>query len=96
LGPPGGRRRRRREISDANWSRIEHLLPGGPGGHGGVARDNRGFVNAARYVAKTGIPWRDSPDRFGEWDTASHRSNAWCQKGVGRRVFEAVRDPDRE
>ena len=56
---------RRHEISDDNWSRIEHLLPGRAGGHGGVARDNRGFINAVWYVAKTGIPWRDLPDRFG-------------------------------
>jgi transposase len=87
---------RRHEISDDNWSRIEHLLPGRPGGHGGVARDNRGFINAVWYVAKTGIPWRDLPDRFGKWDTVFHRFNAWCKKGVWARVFEAVRDPDLE
>ena len=87
---------RRHEISDDNWSRIEQLLPGRPGGHGGVARDNRGFVNAVWYVAKTGIPWRDLPDRFGKWDTAFHRFNGWCKAGVWRRVFEAVRDPDLE
>ncbi len=86
----------RHEISDDNWSRIEHLSPGRPGGHGGVARGNRGFVNAVWYVAKTGIPWRDSPDRFGKWDTAFHRFNAWCQAGVWRREFEAVRDSDLE
>lgn len=87
---------RRHEISDDNWSRIEHLLPGRPGGHGGVARGNRGFLNAVWYVAKTGIPWRDLPDRFGKWDTVFHRFNAWCKKGVWARVFEAVRDPDLE
>ncbi len=87
---------RRHEISDDNWSRIEQLLPGRPGGHGGVARDNRGFVNAVWYVAKTGIRWRDLPDRFGKWDTAFHRFNAWCKAGVWRRVFEAVRAPDLE
>lgn len=87
---------RRHEISDDNWSRIEHLLPGRPGGHGGVARGNRGFLNAVWYVAKTGIPWRDLPDRFGKWDTVFHRFNAWCKKGVWTRVFEAVRDPDLE
>ena len=87
---------RRHEISDDNWSRIEQLLPGRPGGHGGVASDNRGFVNAVWFVAKTGIPWRDLPERFGKWDTAFHRFNEWCQKGVWRRVLEAVRDPDLE
>ena len=76
---------RRHEISDDNWSRIEQLLPGRSGGRGGVAKDNRGFVNAIWYVAKTGIPWRDLPERFGKWDTAFHRFNAWCKKGVWRR-----------
>ena len=36
------------------------------------------------------------PDRFGAWDTAFHRFDAWCMTGVWRRVFEAVRDPDPE
>lgn len=52
-------------------------------GHGGVAKDNRGFVNSVWSVAKTGIPWRDWPERFGKWDTAFHRFNEWCKKGSG-------------
>ena len=87
---------RRHELTDDQWARTEHLLPGRPGGHGGVARDNRLFVNAVWFVAETGIPWRDLPERFGPWDTAYHRSNAWCEKGVWVRVFRAVQDPDLE
>ena len=87
---------RRHEISDDNWLRVEHLLLGRPGGHGGVAKDNRRFINAVWYVAKTGIPWRDLPERFGKWDTVFHRFNEWCKEGVWKRVFEAVRDPDLE
>lgn len=87
---------RRHDISDDRWSRIEHLLPGRRGGHGGVAKDNRGFINAVWYAAKTGIPWRDLPERFGKWDTAFHRFNEWSKRGVRTRVFEAVRDPDLE
>lgn len=87
---------RRHEIPQDQWERIEELLPGRPGGHGGVAEDNRRFVNAVWYVAKTAIPWRDLPERFGKWDTAFHRFNEWCKKGVWGRVFEAVKDPDLE
>lgn len=87
---------RRHELTDAQWSRIENLLPGRPGEHGGVAKDNRNFVNAIWYVAKTGISWRDLPERFGKWDTVFHRFNEWCKKGVWKRVFEAVKDPDLE
>ncbi len=68
---------RRHELTDAQWSRIENLLPGRPGQHGGVAKDNRNFVNAVWYVAKTGVAWRDLPERFGKWDTVYHRFNGW-------------------
>lgn len=87
---------RRHELTDEQYARIEPLLPGRPGGHGGVARDNRLFVNAVWYVAKTGVPWRDLPERFGKWDTAYHRFNEWCKKGVWQRVLAAVQDPDLE
>jgi transposase len=87
---------RRHEISQDQWERIEGFLPGRVGGHGGVAKNNRRFINAIWYVAKTGIPWRDLPERFGEWDTVYHRFNEWCKKGIWRRVFEAVQDPDLE
>ena len=87
---------RRHEIPEDQWQQIAPHLPGQAGGHGGVAEDNRSFLNAVWYVAKTGIPWRDLPERFGNWDTVFHRFNAWCQKGVWQRVFEAVQDPDLE
>ena len=51
----------RHAISDADWDRIEHLLPGRPGQHGGVAADNRRFIDAVLWIAKTGAPWRDLP-----------------------------------
>ena len=78
------------------FERIEHLLPGRRGQHGGVAKDNYNFLNAVWYVAKTGIPWRDLPERFGPWDTIFQRFNRWCKKGVWQQIHEAVQDPDLE
>jgi transposase len=69
---------RRHELTDAQYERLEPHLPGRRGGHGGVARDNRLFLNAVFYVAKTGVPWRDLPARFGKWDTVYHRFNRTC------------------
>jgi transposase len=87
---------RRHELTDEQWNAIEQLLPGKKGDPGVAAKDNRLFVNAIFYVAKTGIPWRDLPERFGHWHRVFQRFNRWCKKGVFTRIFEVLRDPDLE
>src|ERR1700682_5947621 len=86
----------RHAISDANWERIKDLLPGKPCDSGWVAKDNRLFVDAILYVARTGVPWRDLPERFGNWDTVYKRFNRWSKKGTWQAVFEALQDTDLE
>ena len=87
---------RRHEISDSDWDRIMDLLPGLPGQHGGVAEDNRRFVNAVLWIAKTGAPWRDLPERLGNWNSTWRRFDRWCSKGVWTRVMAASQDEDLE
>ena len=84
----------RHEISDADWNRIMDLLPGLPGQHGGVARDNRQFVNAVLWIAKTGAPWRDLPERLGKWNSQWRRFDRWASKGRLGQIAGALRDPD--
>jgi transposase len=84
----------RHDISDAQWDRIAHLLPGQPGGHGGVANDNRLFINAIRFLAKTGIAWADLPTCFGKPNSLWQRYNRWCQKQVWQKIADALRDDD--
>ena len=87
---------RRHEIKDADWERIKDRLPGQPGDPGVTAKDNRLFVNAVLWIAKTGAPWRDLPERFGPWGSVWKRFDRWAKKGVWERVFETLRDPDLE
>jgi transposase len=86
----------RHAITDAEWDRIKDLLPGQPGQHGGVAADNRRFVNAVLWIARTGAPWRDLPERLGPWNSQWRRFDRWAAKGVWGRVLDALRDPDLE
>ena len=86
----------RHEITDEHWERIKDLLPGQPGDPGVTAKDNRLFVNAVLWIAKTGAPWRDLPERFGPWNSVWRRFDRWAKKGVWQRVFEALQDPDLE
>ncbi len=46
--------RHRHSISDDDWERIKNLLPGQPGQHGKVAKDNRLFIDAVLWIARTG------------------------------------------
>ena len=86
----------RHAISDADWERIEHLLPGQRGQHGGVAKDNRLFIDAVLYVARTGIPWEDLPTRFGKHNSVWRRFDRWAKKGRWKAIMDALRDDDLE
>lgn len=87
---------RRHEIKDEDWERIRDLLPGKAGDRGVTAKDNRLFVDAVLWIAKTGAPWRDLPERFGPWNSVWRRFDRWSKKGVWERVFLALQDPDLE
>ena len=87
---------RRHELSDAQWARLELLLPGRDGSPGARAHDNRRFLNAVVWIAKTGAPWRDLPERFGPWSTAYRRFRRWATSGRWQALFEAMQDPDLE
>ncbi len=85
---------RRHEITDQQWNAIKELLPGQEGDPGATAKDNRWFINAILWIAKTGAPWRDLPERFGNWNSVFQRFNRWCKAGVFQRIMEKLQDPD--
>lgn len=87
---------RRHALTDEQWGRIEHLLPGKPGDRGQAAADNRLFVDAVLHIAKAGHPWRDLPERFGNWNSAWRRFDRWCKKGVWERLVRELSDLDLE
>ena len=84
----------RHAISDEDWERIEPLLPGQPGQHGGLAKNNRLFIDAVLYVARTGIPWADLPERFGKWNSVWRRFDRWNAEGRWDPILAALRDPE--
>ncbi len=83
---------RRFEMTDEQWIRIEHLLPGRADTPGATAKDNRLFVDAVLWIARTGAGWRDLPERFGEWNSTFQRFNRWAKSGVWAKVMEALGD----
>jgi transposase len=87
----------RMNLRDDQWERIEHLLPGKAGDRGYTAADNRLFVDAVLWLARSGAPWRDLPEEFGRWNSVYKRFARWEKRGVWHRIFaELAGDADFE
>lgn len=74
---------RRYGLHDDEWDRIKDLLPGREGDVGVTAKDNRLFIEAVLYRYRTGMPWRDLPERFGDWKAVHTRFTRWAKAGEG-------------
>jgi transposase len=79
---------RRYGLRDDQWNRIEKFLPGREETVGVTAKDNRLFVEAVLYRYRAGIPWRDLPERFGDWKNVHRRHSRWAKSGVWITVFK--------
>ena len=84
-------------LSDAQWAKMEPHCLGKPTDPGRSGADNRLFVEAVVWIARTGSPWRDLPAAFGNWSTAYTRFRDWRDADVFKRLFDACSDePDME
>ena len=87
----------RRTLTDRQWAIIEPLVPGKPGDRGRSGADNRLFVDAILWLARTAAPWRDLPPELGHWKTVHSRFRRWTLAGVWGNLFKALStDPDFE
>ncbi len=88
---------KRHDISDEKWALLEPMLLGRKGSWGGIAKDNRQFINAVFWILRTGSPWRDLPEEYGDWKNTHRRFCRWRDKGVWEKILEAlIEDPDYE
>ncbi len=88
---------RRHDLPDDMWRKLEPHLPGRSGSWGGVAHDNRLFLNAVLWILRTGAPWRDLPSDYGDWKNTHRRFCRWRDKGVWEKLLETlIDDPDYE
>lgn len=81
---------RHRLLHDEQWERIKNLLPGKAHDRGVTAGDNRQFVEAVLWVARTGSPYRDLPETYGHWHRVYVRYSRSPRKGVWVKMMEAL------
>jgi len=87
----------RHDVSNEIWALLEPNLPGQAGQWGGIAEDNRKFINAVFWILRTGAPWRDLPPSYGNWNSVAKRFRRWVKESIWEKVLEAlVEEPDYE
>ena len=79
----------RHALTDAQWAKLERLLPKQPSGPSAI-RGDRLFIEAVLYRAKTGAPWRDLPERFGPWKSVYNRFCNWARRGPWAAIFREL------
>ena len=85
-------------FSDAQWARIEPLLPTDTRGKDRV--DDRRVLSGIVHVLQSGGRWSDAPRQvYGPKKTLYNRFVRWADRGIWTRIFGAlageVDSPDR-
>ena len=82
---------KRYELTDQEWNRIAPLLPPEkPNRPGRPSKDNRTMLNAMVWIARSGAPWRDLPERYGPWETVYSRFRKWIEDGYLDNIFRVL------
>lgn len=77
-------------LTDEQWALIAPLMPGGCKGKRGPRTDNRRFMDAVLWMARSGGRWKDLPERFGKVSTVKQRYYDWIERGVFATIFKAL------
>ena len=79
----------RGDLTDSEWHILNPLLPD-RGDRGPPISDKRRMVNGILWVLRTGAPWRDMPERYGNWNSVFVRFTRWSKIGVWDAAFETL------
>jgi transposase len=75
--------------ADAEWERLRPFLPVS-NGRCGRWRDHRQVIDGILHRVRTGVQWRDLPERFGPWKTVYERHRLWSADGTWERLLQQV------
>jgi len=78
---------RRHELTDDQWERLVSLLPPQRPSTGRSNIDHRLVINGILWILRTGAPWRDLPERYGNWKTVYSRFRRWQAGGIWDRIL---------
>jgi transposase len=80
---------RGRELTDEQWERIAPLMPR-TSGRSRPFRDHRQVLEGVVYRYRTGVGWRDLPERFGPWQTVWKRHKRFSVDGTWDKILSRL------
>jgi transposase len=81
----------RHDLTDAEWARLEPLLPDRTPRRGGRWADHRQVLNGVFWRTRCGLPWRDLPTQYGHWKTVYNRHRRWSGDETWVKILEELR-----
>ena len=82
----------RGDLSEAEWCVLKGLLPPDDGRPGRPAEDTRSVVNGILWRLRTGAPWRDVPEKYGNWNSIYRRFRRWSEAGSWEAAATTLAD----
>lgn len=48
------------------------------------------MLNGMVWIARSGAPWRDLPERYGSWNSVYSRFRKWIDDGILDNIFRVL------
>jgi transposase len=79
-------------MTDEEWAIVEAFLATPPSRGGRPPSSHRLTLDGILWICRTGAPWRDLPEEFGNWNSVWRQFRRWCEAGVWDVVLQALAD----
>ncbi len=81
-------------MSDAELAFFAPLLIENRTQGGRRPSDHRRVLDGVHYATRTGVPWRDLPPEFGNWNSVHRQYRRWTEAGVWDLMLAALSDSE--
>lgn len=78
------------KLNDDQWGKIRDFLRQDPNAYVGNEAECRRFVEAVKWISRSGAQWRLLPSEYGNWNSIYKRFVRWCEAGVWERMLASV------
>jgi transposase len=82
------------DLSEVEWRILKMSLPverePSKRGQGRPPEDNRNVINGILWRLRTGAPWRDVPEKYGNWNSIYRRFRRWSASDVWESMAIAL------